>query len=407
MRFGVETNFYEAVVADIGGIISGIGSAVGGAMSAGAAEHAADVQSAAANRAMDMQLQQYQQTQNNLTPYRAMGEGAVNKLQNIFGLESSAQQNGYYPGVTGAPGASGASAGGATPAPAAGWSVQPFGGVQGDGSYEHIITDPNGTQYYVAYNKDGSLNSAYDAGGNQITGLALATLTNAIPTAGSAGGSAGSSGGTGGGSPFSQTLGTGTPNMGVLQSYGISGLTYNPADYGLGNGVFQPTEAQLESMPGYQFTLDQGLKSAQNGYAARGLGSSGAAMKGAAQYATGLADQTLNTEANIFNNNVARTQGIFQNNLSNVLNPLMQFATGGQNAAISQGQIGANGINSAANSLIGGANASAAGSVGAANAIGSGINNGINNYMQYNMLQKLMDNANGGNVYEDTSSGFA
>lgn len=52
----------------------------------------------------------------------------------------------------------------------------------------------------------------------------------------------------------------------------------------------------LTQTPGYQFTLDQGLKGVQNSYAARGLGSSGAALKGAARYATGLADATYNQQ---------------------------------------------------------------------------------------------------------------
>jgi hypothetical protein len=55
---------------------------------------------------------------------------------------------------------------------------------------------------------------------------------------------------------------------------------------------FDPTMEELEATPGYQFTLNQGLKAAQNGFAARGLASSGAAMKGAASYASGLASQT-------------------------------------------------------------------------------------------------------------------
>src|ERR1700685_4096061 len=47
-------------------------------------------------------------------------------------------------------------------------------------------------------------------------------------------------------------------------------------------------EATLQSMPGYQFTLQQGLKSTQNAAAARGLGVSGAALKAAASLATAL-----------------------------------------------------------------------------------------------------------------------
>ena len=56
------------------------------------------------------------------------------------------------------------------------------------------------------------------------------------------------------------------------------------------------SEAQLEQTPGYQFTLQQGLESTQNSAAARGLGVSGAALKGAATYATGLADNTYQNQ---------------------------------------------------------------------------------------------------------------
>lgn len=54
----------------------------------------------------------------------------------------------------------------------------------------------------------------------------------------------------------------------------------------------------LEALPGYQFTRTQGLKAVQNSAAARGLGVSGAALKGAATYATGLADSTFGDQAN-------------------------------------------------------------------------------------------------------------
>ena len=66
------------------------------------------------------------------------------------------------------------------------------------------------------------------------------------------------------------------------------------------------TESQLVQTPGYQFNLGQGLQSVQNSAAARGLGLSGAAMKGAANYATGLADST-------YQNQFANQQALFGN----------------------------------------------------------------------------------------------
>lgn len=76
-----------------------------------------------------------------------------------------------------------------------------------------------------------------------------------------------------------------------LQPYNATGQNALTQALGMASTGFNfsPTMAQLEATPGYQFTLNQGLMSTQNGYAARGLGSSGTAEMGAANYATGLA----------------------------------------------------------------------------------------------------------------------
>ena len=63
-----------------------------------------------------------------------------------------------------------------------------------------------------------------------------------------------------------------------LQGLTGTGVGGNPLTAPL-TSQFQPTMAQLEQTPGYQFSLDQGLKATQNSYAGQGLGASGAAMK--------------------------------------------------------------------------------------------------------------------------------
>ena len=79
------------------------------------------------------------------------------------------------------------------------------------------------------------------------------------------------------------------------------------------NFNFQPTQEQLEQTPGYQFNLNQGLKAVQNSAAARGLGSSGTAMKGAADYAQGLAGTTFQQQ---LQNYLQQGQMNFQNTLT-------------------------------------------------------------------------------------------
>ena len=84
-------------------------------------------------------------------------------------------------------------------------------------------------------------------------------------------------------------------------------------------------QATLEATPGYRFNLSQGLKAAQSSAAARGLGLSGAAIKAASGYATGLADSTYQQQ--FANENTNRT---------NAFNRLYQATGLGQSAAAGQ-----------------------------------------------------------------------
>ena len=76
------------------------------------------------------------------------------------------------------------------------------------------------------------------------------------------------------------------------------------------------TQADLEATPGYQFTLSQGLKAVQNSAAARGLGLSGAALKGATDYATvamrfSLVDATIDQRSgNVVAGDATRPQQV-------------------------------------------------------------------------------------------------
>lgn len=246
-----------AVIAGVGAVAS-----IGGSLlSSNAAQSAAGTQAAAANAASERALQQYQQTRTDLTPFRDTGTSAIDQLNAIYGLPTTAS------------------------------TIGPIG-------------NPLTTQY------------------------------------------------------------------------GISGLT------------FQPTQAQLEATPGYKFDLSQGLQSVQNANAATGRGISGAALKGAANYATGLANNTLSTQ-----------QGIFQSNLGNVVGGLQNLSATGLNAGV---QTGAQGVTATGNAnalQVGGANATAAGQVGSANAISGGLNSigsAPLNYALYNQL--LGNNSNNSNA---------
>jgi hypothetical protein len=147
--------------------------------------------------------------------------------------------------------------------------------------------------------------------------------------------------------------------------------------YGLpGSLAFNPTQAQLAATPGYQFDLAQGLQSTANSNAAQGRGISGSALKGAASYATGLANNTLLTQ-----------QGIFQQNLQNVLGPLQNLQGAGQASAANVGQSNTTGAANTGQAAAAVGQANSAGLTGAGNSLSlgalgyltAGQNNSINN----------------------------
>lgn len=117
------------------------------------------------------------------------------------------------------------------------------------------------------------------------------------------------------------------------------------------------TPADLESTPGYKFTRDQGLRAVQNSFAAKGLGRSGAAERGASRYVTGLAQNTYMQQLEA---DMRQKQQAF-----NMLLPQLQTgAATGQ--ALATGTMNTQG---AVNNLMtGAAQAQAAGDVGQANA---------------------------------------
>ena len=206
------------------------------------------------------------------------------------------------------------------------------------------------------------------------------------------------------------------------------------------------SQAELEQTPGYQFTRDQGLQAVQNSAAARGLGVSGAALKGAATYATGLADQTYkdqfaikqqqftdtmnqdnqnfgqqntrfaaqNTQdASLFGQRQTQYSDAFgQNQMAfnqqqqrfgnaqaigtfdqagrtNSANRLAAVASLGENAGAQTGNAGAQAATAAGNYLTSGASGAASGALASGNALSGAINGLSNAYSSYSAQQRL------------------
>jgi hypothetical protein len=139
------------------------------------------------------------------------------------------------------------------------------------------------------------------------------------------------------------------------------------------------TEDWLESTPGYQFTKRQGIKAAENSAAFRGLGVSGAALKGVTNFVTGLADNTYKTQFDVANTNK-----------TNAFNRLKALVDTGENASAQTGTAGTSAANTAAGAAIGAGNAQAA----ASNTTGGAIANVGNNIAGYSMFKGLYGNNN-------------
>lgn len=143
-------------------------------------------------------------------------------------------------------------------------------------------------------------------------------------------------------------------------------------------------QATLEQTPGYEFTKTQGLKATQNAAAARGLGVSGAALKGAATFATGLADNTYKTQFDIANINK-----------TNAYNRLKGIIDVGENAAAKTGSTGAILAPTITGAQLSVGNAAATGY----NTAAGGVSNFANNVGSYAVYKGLYGDTPGGGAY--------
>lgn len=371
-----------------------IGSSI---ISSGASKSAANTQAAAAKDAANATLQMYQQTQQYLSPYRALGQSSAGQLGYLLGLPGF--ENPTNPAAFGAAANSPAGyTGGAAPPQSSGWNtsgdvqsqnVNGLGVPSGAGA---PITDPSqiklapgqhiileGTQ------PDGTATGpqVVDTQGNIIQQFGIGTTLDRVNAVMNPGNSAGGT---------SMPGGNGPPPAAPPGAGGGYGSLM-----GAGAPTWDPTISGLEKTPGYQFTLDQGMKATANQNAAMGLGGSGAEAKGVQQYAQGLASTTYGQNFNIYNQQYAN----YWSALMNKYNMLSGQTALGAAAAGGTGQQGANAQGAANAANIGGANASAAGTVGAANAAGAGLS-GIagagNTALNYSLLKSggMFGNQNSG-----------
>lgn len=157
-----------------------------------------------------------------------------------------------------------------------------------------------------------------------------------------------------------------------LQPWVQSGSTANnklSALMGL-NGE-DPT-AQLQSTPGYQFRLNEGLQGVNNSAAARGGLLSGGTMKALTKYG----------------------QDFASNEYQNQFNRLNTMSNAGQNSAAGQASQSQAFGNSSAQNYTNQGNATASGTLGNANAWSNALSGAVNGY-QNNQMMNLYAKKNG------------
>ncbi len=176
-------------------------------------------------------------------------------------------------------------------------------------------------------------------------------------------------------------------------SYGSSALPGLSRLLGLGPDGSAGIEAQLQSLPGYAFARDQGVKAINNSIGSKGL--TGAQSKGIARFVTGMADQTYGAQVDRLNQAAQTGVGA--------------VGTGGGIGLGTGSNVGGTltGIGQAIRDAItGAASAQAGGTIGSANAAGSGLN-GVGNAL---LISRLLGGQGGGTttgLYQPTAIGNA
>lgn len=299
----------------------------GSALSSRAAGQAANTQADAADRAADLQYQQYLKGVELQEPFRQAGMLGQNRLMTLLGLGGEGQYD--------------------------------------DTAYNKALADYNARLSSIDPSQYMS-----GGGGGYVTS----------PSSGDSGGSVEFVGGTGG--TFDQAAfdaaraGIVAPNR---ENFRLAGGNVKDPMFGkYATAEYTPAMFEQGKDPGYQFRLSEGLKAVDRQAAARGGLISGAALKASQRYGQDMASQEF---TNAFNR--------YQLERTNTLNPYQSMAGQGQSTANTLTNLGMNYAGQAGEAYQGAANARASGYVGAANAINQGIGGLSNMYYQNQLLNVL------------------
>ena len=342
--------------------IAAVGSIAGGAMSSKGAKDAAGTQAEGTKYAADLQQKQFDQIRQDLAPYMGAGQTGLMALMGMLGLPSSGASVGGNPGMT-----------------------------------EEQLREKLLPQYTTSAGPSGNPPSLRDLG---IQDGVDATW-GYDPQKQKWGYQVKSTSGGDSDMPYSywRYADQYSPGSSTVDEAGLQAAiqremagqsSQNQQAYGSMSGLGQLLQtpfgfdaSNLENTPGYQFTMNQGLKSLANMNAAKGLGLSGAQQKGALEYATGLADNTYGQQYQRALQQYTTNYGI----ANDMYSRLMGLTAMGQNSAAGVGNMGMQSAGNIGNLVAQGANAQAAGQVASSNAWGNAINGLGNAGMMYSLMQ--------------------
>lgn len=321
----------------LGGIIGGVGSIIGGAMGSSASKDAARTQQQAADRATEEQRRQYDQTREDMAPWRDTGGAALNQLAYLMGIGG-------------------------------------YGGGAGGGQSQNWLTEAQIREQLTpqftsqtplggsSYNNRPQYVTVYDGTGNdQDTGRQV--LFSGGQSTASRVDEAGLN------AAVQQRLQEQQTQRQAAEEAARKAAESDPA---FGSLLRRFTMDDYQEDPGYQFRLQQGEQAINRAAAAAGRYDSGRALKDLGEFNSGMASQEFGNAYNRWNNDQ-----------TNIFNRLSGVAGTGQQATNQLAQMGQNAATNIGNIQLQAGNAAAAGKIGSANAWGGALGGVTNALAQY------------------------
>jgi hypothetical protein len=305
-------------------LIGGAATIGGSLISANAAGKAGKAQADSADRAADLQLEQYNRSVELQEPFRQAGILGQNRLMTLLGLGGEGQYD--------------------------------------DTAYNKALADYNARLSAIdpsQYMSGGTGGGYYSSGGGESDSMGYYQE------------------GTGGtfnqGAYDAARAAIVAPDREKFRMAG--GNAADPMFGKYATAEYTPEMFAKGIDPGYQFRLKEGMQGLERSAAARGGLLSGGTLKGIQRYGQDMASQEY---TNAFNRYQAERTG--------TLNPFQAMAGQGQSTANTLSTIGANYANQAGEAYMGAGNARASGYVGQGNAINQGISGLSNMYFQNRLL---------------------